>query len=167
MRFFLLIAALMPLAACAPAQTRPIEFACNAAQSWQNTGILLHAGDRLSVEYENGQWSTDRRAGMSPPAGNPHMPGTEADILPSAPRSSLVGRVGQSVFLIGNSFDGVAPAEGRLYCAINTNITRSDGSQYYASEGKVLMRAVVTRAKPICDDPSYGLCLDEVKIPTF
>ena len=159
--------AILFLAGCAPSQTPPTEFTCNAAQAWQNTGMLLHEGDRLTVQYENGQWTTDVRTGLAPPAGNPHTPGSKDDILPAAPRSALLGRVGESVFAIGNSFDAVVPAQGRLYCAINTNISRADGSQYLPSEGAVTMRAWITRAKPICDDPSYGLCLDNIKMPAF
>ena len=152
------------LPGCAIEKTAPVEFTCNAQSAWQNTGILVHEGDRLLVEYENGQWTADIHNGLAPPAGNPLTPARKGDVLPAANRSALVGRVDDSVFLIGNSFDGVIPKDGRLYCVINTTITKSDQSSLLPASGAVTMRAWVTRANPLCDDPPWGVCLSQVSL---
>ena len=144
---------------CANPVTPPMEFTCKANMAWQPTGIILHPGDRLTVQYENGQWTVDTRGGFAPPAGNPHTPGLPTDILPTADRSALIGRVGDSVFLIGNAFNDDAPAEGHLYCAINNNISTSDGAPFLRTEGAVTMRAWVTRKHPACTVQLPELCL--------
>lgn len=118
----------LSLTGCAVETTAPVEFTCNARGAWQNTGILVHQGDRLLIEYENGQWTADIHNGLAPPAGNPLTPAKAGDVMLTANRSALIGRVDDAVFLIGNSFDGVSPKDGRLYCVINTNITKSDAS---------------------------------------
>src|SRR5690348_8151279 len=103
----ILAASCLAATGCAVQTAGPVELTCKAQSAWQNTGILVHAGERLNVEYENGQWTADIRAGLAPPAGNPLTPAKASDILPSANRSALIGRVDDQVFLIGNSFDGV------------------------------------------------------------
>lgn len=152
------------LPGCAVETTAPVEFTCDAQGTWQNTGILVHQGDRLVVEYENGQWTADIRNGLAPPAGNPFTPARAGDVLPAANRSALIGRVDDSVFLIGNAFDGVIPRDGRLYCVINTTITKSDESPLLPTRGSVTMRAWVMRANPVCDDPPWGVCLSQVSL---
>ena len=161
MKFFTPIVAVLCLIAtgCVQRVMPPTEFACAANRAWQNTGLLLHPGDRLTVQYENGQWTADIRDGLTPPAGNPNTPGRPGDVLPSAPRSSLIGRVGQSVFLIGNGFDGIIPEDGRLYCVINTTITDSDGRPFLPTDGTVTMRAWITRANPVCNPKIGEICL--------
>ncbi len=147
---------------CAVKQMEPVEFTCKAARSWQNTGVMVHAGDHLSVLYENGQWTADVRSGMASPAGNPLTPGRPGDVLPAASHSALIGRVGDSVFLLGNKFDGVVPAEGRLYCVINTDISASDNAPFLLTDGSVTMRAAIVRANPVCTPgsmPIPGVCL--------
>ena len=142
------IAAGLVLSGCAVETYAPVEFTCNAQSAWQNTGIPLHAGDRLSIDYETGLWTADIRNGLSSPAGNPHTPARAGDVLPTAVRSALVGRIGDSVFLIGSKFDGTVPSDGRLYCVINTMITKSDASALLPADGSVTMRARVSPATP-------------------
>ena len=154
-------AACLTATACAVKTAGPVEFTCKAQSAWQNTGILVHTGDRLVVEYENGEWTANIRNGLAPPAGNPHTPAEASDILPSANRSALIGRVDDQVFLIGNAFDGVVPKDGRLFCAINTTITKSDQWPLLAADGWVTMRAWVNHANPVCNssDTVWGVCL--------
>jgi len=144
---------------CAVKTAGPVEFTCKAQYAWQNTGVLVHQGDHLRVEYETGQWTADIRNGLAPPAGNPATPAREGDVLPTASRSALIGRVDDQVFLIGNAFDGVVPKDGRLFCVINTTITKSDQSALLPADGSVTMRAWVDRAHPVCSETTWGLCL--------
>ena len=155
--------ACLALAGCAVETAGPVEFTCKAQSAWQNTGVLVHAGDRLVVEYETGEWTADIRNGLAPPAGNPLTPAKASDILPGVNRSALIGRVDDQVFLIGNSFDGAVPKDGRLYCAINTTITKSDQTPLLAADGWVTMRAWVNRANPVCSDKVWGVCLADVQ----
>jgi hypothetical protein len=149
----------LPLAGCAVETTAPVEFTCNARTAWQNTGLFVHQGDRLIVEYEDGQWTADIRNGLAPPDGNPLTPAKTGDVLLSANRSALIGRIDDAVFLVGNAFDGVVPKDGRLFCVINTNITKSDASPFLWTYGWVTMRAQIVRAHPVCTDPPWGICL--------
>jgi hypothetical protein len=146
-------------AGCAGSGPAPVEFTCNAAQSWQNTGILVHAGDRLTILYENGQWTADIRAGLAPPAGNPRTPGRTNDVVPAAYHSALIGRVGDQLFIIGNALDTVATVDGRLYCVINTDISAADARPFLAADGQVTMRALVIPARPACGVDNIRACL--------
>ncbi|HLG86083.1 MAG TPA: hypothetical protein VKZ79_02690 [Alphaproteobacteria bacterium] len=159
----ILAAAWLMTAGCAVKTAGPVEFTCKAQSAWQNTGVLVHAGDRLVVEYETGEWTADIRNGLAPPAGNPLTPAKASDILPGVNRSALIGRVDDQVFLIGNAFDGVVPKDGRLYCAINTTITKSDQMPLLAADGWVTMRAWVNRAHPVCSDTVWGVCSTDLE----
>jgi hypothetical protein len=98
----------------------------NAAQEWFDTGIDVGAGDSVTIQA-SGSWSNSeqpaRGGGVRPgPLTGPDGFGGDflnGTLLPSAPLGALVARVGGSVFLVGASFQGAAPAAGRLMLSMN------------------------------------------------
>ena len=83
---------------------------------WFDSGVDLARGRAIRIRA-SGSWSNSGPPGVGPGGFAGYLyPGT---ILASAPLASLVGRVGESAFAVGSSFEGASPADGRLYLAIN------------------------------------------------
>ncbi len=83
---------------------------------WLDTGITVQAGQRISISA-TGLWSNSGPANKGPKGFEGyHYPGT---ILASADLASLIAKVGNAVFAVGDRFDGASAASGRLYLSIN------------------------------------------------
>ena len=112
----------LPTVAPTPTQTPPStiekrEVLVPANEMWFDTGITLTKGAQLSIRA-SGQWSDGgvplRFWGPSG-TGDP-WPGT---IVPTANLDALVGKVGMTKFLVGDSYSGHAPESGTLHLSIN------------------------------------------------
>jgi hypothetical protein len=93
-------------------------------QSWQDTGIQVKPGDRITIIQMDGTWTY--REGVAPfDANGTSALSLQADaIIPSEPVGTLVGRVGEGsdqLFSVGRWKEFQAPAEGNLYLAMNDN----------------------------------------------
>jgi PA-IL-like protein len=111
----------------APVQVHVVvkDLTVSAAQEWFDTGIDVGSGDFITANA-SGRWANSERrtrAGVRPglltgPDGfaGDLLSGT---LLPSAPLAALVAKIGGSVFLVGASFQGLAPTAGRLMLSMN------------------------------------------------
>ncbi|MGH9970791.1 MAG: LecA/PA-IL family lectin [Pyrinomonadaceae bacterium] len=83
---------------------------------WVDSGITLKQGQGFTIRA-SGLWSN-----TGPPALGPNgfsgtlFPGT---LFPSASLGSLIGRVGDQMFAIGEALAGTSPRDGKLFLAIN------------------------------------------------
>lgn len=113
------------------------------SSSWQDTGIIVHPNDRVSVIQVGGSW-TD--GGSSPiwfdANGNPREPLTEEAPLPTARIGSLIGKVGNQgePFLIGRWSKFSIASPGNLYLAMND-------ASYSTNDGIITVEIVVTPAE--------------------
>jgi hypothetical protein len=97
---------------------------------WQHTDIAVDTGDRLVIEYISGQWSIYPPWGYAGPEGydssfplNPDYP------MPNVQPATLIGKIGQSVFKVGERLDMIVQESGRLYLRMNDNkVVDNDGS---------------------------------------
>src|ERR1044072_1324085 len=111
------------------------ELLVPANEMWFDTGIILNKGAQLSIRA-SGEWSdggVPLRFWGPNGTGDP-WPGT---ILPAANLDALVGKIGTSKFLIGDSFSGHALQSGTLQLSIND-------VPYRLATNKGSMRAVVS-----------------------
>ena len=93
------------------------EILVPATEMWFDTGIRLTKGAQLNIRA-SGEWSDGGiplRFWGPHGSGNP-WPGT---ILPSANLDALVGKIGTTKFLIGDSYAGRSPESGNLRLSIN------------------------------------------------
>jgi hypothetical protein len=94
----------------------PTKVTVPANVLWVDSGLTLKQGQGFTIRA-SGLWSN-----TGPPALGPDgfigtlFPGT---LLPSANLGSLIGRVGDQLFAIGESLDGTSPGDGKLFLAIN------------------------------------------------
>jgi hypothetical protein len=87
-----------------------------ATAEWFDTGIVLSAGQSLSITA-SGRWSNAGAPDKSPEG----FPGYRyaGTIVADAPLASLVARVGGEAFYVGGQFTGASPGAGTLLLAIN------------------------------------------------
>jgi len=101
-----------------PSGMRERQVNVSATTDWNDTGIEVRAGQFIAFEAAGQvRWGKDRRDG---PEGEKNSPFNQARPLPNRPAASLIGRIGEDVFFIG---DERAPIRvrngGRLQLAIN------------------------------------------------
>jgi|SRR3989337_41687 len=91
-------------------------------QGWQNTGLGIHQGDVISINYLSGEWNF--WAGTSDPHGadgaDAYCPSTSCcEPMPLERKGSLIGQIGDEVFLIGNGRTFIAHSNGTLSLRMN------------------------------------------------
>jgi hypothetical protein len=96
-------------------ETREVLVPAN--EMWFDTGLTVKKGAQLNIRA-SGEWSdggVPLRFWGPNGTGDP-WPGT---IVPAANLDALVGKIGTSKFLVGDSFSGRAPQSGNLQLSIN------------------------------------------------
>ena len=100
------------------------DFALSGDSHWTDTGLDVHAGERILISASGALKYADARAENGPQG----LPRSYRDLLRILPnnesgRGALLGRIGDAdtaqSFLIGAKRDLVAPADGRLSFGIN------------------------------------------------
>jgi hypothetical protein len=102
-----------PAAAQAVNDGRAVDV--SADKEWTDTGIDVVAGDPLYLAA-SGEWGNGSY--RSGPAGTPD-PNMQDARLPTAAPGSLIGRIGDMLFAVGDRRDEAAPATGRLFLGMN------------------------------------------------
>lgn len=97
---------------------RSSRISVSARESWVDTGIDLTAGQRFSIRA-NGSWTN---GGDNPqlvgPQGFSNFTLGSAE-MSSVNFSSLIGKIGNRRFFVGDHTNRESPASGRLYLQIN------------------------------------------------
>ena len=99
-----------------------------AEETWQNTGIEIHTGDRVTVVQVGGEWNYwELQDRMFDANGDPEWDVAPQDLpQPTSPIGSLIGRIGESpegVFSVGRLNTRTSLAGGLLYLAMNDYYT--------------------------------------------
>ena len=85
---------------------------------WYDTGIEVAENAVININYKDGHWRNSPTSGFNAGEGRKPFDRQNLLLVPSAPLSSLVGKVGNNTFFVGNSYSG-SPGKGTLYLAIN------------------------------------------------
>jgi hypothetical protein len=98
----------------------PTKVTVPANVLWVDSGLVLRKGQRFTMRA-SGLWSNTGPPALGPDGFNGTLfPGT---LLESANLGSLIARVGDQLFAIGESLDGTSPGDGKLFLAINDTPT--------------------------------------------
>jgi hypothetical protein len=118
-------------------------FDVHAQQRWQDTGVQVQPGDRVTVVQVDGTWTHWGPGEELYDANGYANLGVQDDTtLPSAITGALIGRIGEEdghVFSVGRWSVLTAPAEGTLYLAMNDN-------NYEDNAGFITVQIVVERS---------------------
>ena len=111
-----------------------------ATEAWQNSGVVLQAGDSVEIEYVSGEWrSIPYESLYGADGGNSHVccSASCAEPLPCDPKGGLVGQIdADAPFFVGNYLQFTAQNDGPLQLRMNDIGT-------YDNEGSVTMSITV------------------------
>ena len=132
---------------------REFEVAVNAAASWQDAGVLVEGGQRVTLQAF-GTWRD--RAGSTDANGRPSqiVNGRDNEVaMPGAPVLLLVGKIGADgvPFRIGVQTQFLSPRHGQLFLMANDRYAALDDNR-----GTMTVRIVTSRAIPTPSRGSQG-----------
>lgn len=132
---FIGVAAIVPfLIAGCTSEIRPssgaVSVHLDARSDWLGTGLYVKKGDKVAItcrgtwavapENERARWPDAGPEGHGAhPGERVHAKGDPKKELPGIPFGTLLGKVSDRVFPIGNLREIVSPAEGELFLVIN------------------------------------------------
>ena len=124
------------------------EFQVFAGVRWADTGLVIEAGDRVTVTYLEGRWTANSVTGTVTAEGNPRYIAKPGYSLPGQPEGLLVGRVEPAagedeIFVIGTGAEVPASLTGRLRLSINDDLFQRYGRGFLDNVGFVKVRISV------------------------
>lgn len=101
---------------CQAVSAVPAQIAVPSNVLWVDTEVNLKAGQHFRIQA-SGRWSNTGPPALGPDGFKGFL--FQGTVLPSADLGSLIGRVGDRMFPIGESLVGTSPVSGRLFLSIN------------------------------------------------
>jgi hypothetical protein len=103
-----------------------------ARATWVDSGITVNRGDRVWFTASGQIYLSNTM--QNGPEGVPNSLNRKDNPLPSANSGALLGQVGRSMFLIGNTTDPIVmPASGKLMLGINDDNHRDNRDAFEVS----------------------------------
>lgn len=136
----------------------------NAGQLWQSSGITVQAHEKVSVRYKSGRWTANPSTGMVDANGNSRYNAKSGYALPGAKEGALIGKIGNSAFLLGNSGQVPQNLTGELFYVINDDVSAAYGSGFRDNSGTINVDITV-EPKSTSHAPeilAYDMALDPV-----
>ncbi|MFA7431066.1 MAG: hypothetical protein WCZ23_12990 [Rhodospirillaceae bacterium] len=113
------LGAMVPLAS-AEDGAKETSVTVHANAEWQKTGVSVQ--QPCNVEYISGLWTASPQSGMYNSAGNRSQIAKYKYPLPGAPEGSLIGRIGNAIFIVGTGITTPPGRVGELEFVINDDI---------------------------------------------
>lgn len=121
-----------------------------ADKGWQDTGVSINAGSKVTIEYISGQWSGTGLPNEKPSdgAGDPSgwkctnfLPANQCvEPIPDFTKGALVGKLGNVLLKVGNYLNFTATTAGSLLLRMNDGDTGLQGNS-----GSLVVRITVVR----------------------
>lgn len=112
-----------------------------ANKAWQTTGVTLDANTEATISYVSGLWTdnpNDNGGELYDAAGNPtYINAKEGYTMPNENEGALIGRVGETIFLIGLGATTPPGVTGHLALCINDDLKGIYGPGLTDNEGFV------------------------------
>lgn len=116
-----------------------LGFTVTGREKWQNTGMAVKAGNSLKIYYVDGRWTANPATGMVDANGNPAKIAKSGYTLPGKNEGALIGKVGETRFLIGNTGTVPSGLTGMLELAINDDWDGRYGAGFSDNEGSIIV----------------------------
>lgn len=109
---------------------------------WQDTGITLTEGEKVTINYLGGKWTANPATGFVNADGNSKYVAKSGYTLPDACEGALCGKVGDTgdAFLLGSK----GHISGKLYLCINDDLYKKYGAGFDDNEGSVTVAIYVS-----------------------
>lgn len=118
-----------------------------ASIKWQNTGVLVEAGTPVTVAYHSGLWTAnpnDNGGELYDASGNPYFIAAQAGYtMPGQNEGALIGKVDETVFLIGLGTRVPSNLQGELQLCINDDLNAIYGAGFADNIGCITVKITV------------------------
>jgi hypothetical protein len=135
-----------------PDASKSVWVKARPAGYWNNSGVVISAGERVTVEHRDGEWICNPgwdRGGLIGAAGSAvHTSAPPSYMLPGSPEGMLIGKIGgdhmgggSAAFPLGSM--GVVPegSEGLLWLTVNDQRPGTGpGDGYGDNRDQILVR---------------------------
>jgi hypothetical protein len=123
-------------------------FDVQATQDWQDSGVSIHPGNQVTIQYVSGLWTSDPTVSPFDAKGRPdgytcanYEPASQcAEVVPDAVQGSLVGKIGTETLKIGNALTFTATQAGSLLLRINDGT----GTALNDNQGSITVQITVS-----------------------
>lgn len=122
----------------------PLTVSVAANQAWQSTGLVVTGNQKTDVSYVSGMWSFNPQLPPCDAAGNPGYRAKPFYTLPGQPEGALIGKLGDTVFLIGRQLTLPSGVAGTLQLCINDDLDARYGAGLKDNSGSLTIRIVTS-----------------------
>lgn len=122
----------------------PLTVTVAASQAWQSTGLVVTGNQNTEVSYISGMWSFNPQLPPCDAIGNPSLRAKPFYTLPGQPEGALIGKLGDSIFLIGRRCTLPVGMEGTLALCINDDLDGRYGAGLKDNIGSLTIRIVTS-----------------------
>ncbi len=110
-----------------------------ANQPWQRTGLTLTKAEKIKIEYQSGWWFISPTVNNCD--GNGAGPlGKPGYTMVGVREGSLIGRVGEQVFYVGNNGETPEGTEGELELCPNDDLEGRYGAGLRDNSGSLTVK---------------------------
>lgn len=100
----------------------PFIFRISANKSWQNTGLILKKGEKVTIKYISGRWYISPAAWGCDAEGGSSCSGRWGYPMPYEREGAVVGRIGNEVIYVGRHAQIESQVEGALELVTNDDL---------------------------------------------
>ncbi|MDJ0770343.1 MAG: hypothetical protein QNJ12_16210 [Ilumatobacter sp.] len=136
-----------------------------ARQLWQGTGIAVGPTDTLLIRYVSGNWSISPAASNLTATGARQYRAKQGYAMPGKPEGSLIGRIGTTVFYVGQGTTAPPGLEGELELIANDDLAGGFGAGYADNSGSITVE--ITREKQPVSVHATDVSIDQERKRIF
>lgn len=122
----------------------PLTVSVAANQAWQSTGLVVTGNQKTDVNYISGMWSFNPQLPSCDASGNPSYRAKPFYTLPGQPEGALIGKLGDTMFLIGRQLTLPIGMAGTLALSINDDLDARYGAGLRDNSGSLSIRIVTS-----------------------
>lgn len=125
----------------------PCDFSVDSTKPWQSMGIKMNPGTKATISYIGGLWTAnpkDNNGQLYNAYGNPiYINAKEGYTMPNENEGALIGKIGNTVFLIGMGCTTPQGLIGDLELCINDDLNGIYGAGLTDNKGSVDVKIIV------------------------
>ncbi|WP_337966010.1 hypothetical protein [uncultured Flavobacterium sp.] len=130
-----------------PAMFTVLPTTIQANIKWQNTGVIIPSGTTVNIAYQSGLWTAnpdDNNGQLYNANGNPYfIAGQPGYTMPGQNEGALIGKVGDTVFLVGMGATVPANLQGELQLCINDDLNAIYGAGFADNIGSISVKITI------------------------
>jgi hypothetical protein len=135
------------LSSALPALLTVSPITVQADLAWQNSGVQVKSNETATITYKSGLWTAnpnENNGQLYDAHGNPTFIAAKPGYtMPAENEGALIGRIGETIFLVGNQATTTAGLSGEIQLCINDDLNGEYGAGLTDNIGSVSVQIKV------------------------